>query len=198
MKLEVRPAEKRDLPRIKSLIDDYIAVDFYSMEDLEGMIRGEDDLLFVAVDADRGDLVVSYFYAFLSTLDDALRILLVPDKPPALRKYAGDTRVGVFKTTSTDPDYRNRGLFSSFMVDLQPVLRDRGAKLIMNTALRPLGRQIPILNVLRRTGFVPVEELYRPWTTSGYCPYCRQAPCICDAVLYIREFDEKKDVETDG
>ena len=198
MKLEVRQAQKRDLPQIKRLIDDYISRDFYSIEELKGMIRGEDDLLCVAVDTDRDGLVVSYFYAFLSTLEEALRILHVPGRPDALRKYTGNERVGVYKTTSTDPEYRNRGIFTAFMADLQPVLRDRGAVMIINTALRPLGRQIPILNVLRRTGFVPVEELYRPWTTSGYCPYCKQAPCICDAVLYIREFDEEKDVETDG
>ncbi len=198
MSIVVREAERRDLPRIKSLVDDYIALDFYPIAALEEILRGEDDLLYVAVDTERGDLVVSYFYAFLSTLDDALRILLVPDKPPELQKYRGDERVGVFKITSTDPAYRNRGIFSSFMTDLQPVLRDRGARLIMNTALRPVGRDVPIRNVLAKTGFVPVEEILRPWTTSGYCPYCKQAPCICDAVLYIREFDEEKEEENDG
>ena len=195
MKLEVRIAEHRDLPQIKQLIDQYIAQDFYTMETLEGMLQGEDDLLYVVTDEDRDGRVAAYFYAFLSTLDEALRTLHVRQTPEALARYAGDTRVGVFKTTSTDPDYRRRGLFSAFMVNLQPMLRSRGAQLIMNTALRPFGREVPIRNILRRTGFVPVLTLLRPWVgNTGYCPYCAKEHCICDAVLYIREFDGKEDV----
>ena len=86
MKLEVREAEARDLPQIKRLLDDLIAVDFYTMEDLEGMLRKEDDLLFVAVDEDRDDTVASFFYAFLSTLDEALAVLHIKEKPEVLQK----------------------------------------------------------------------------------------------------------------
>ena len=196
MKIEVRAAEARDLKRIKALIDQCISRDFYSIEELEAMLKREDDLLYVAVDADRDGWVVAYFYAFLSSLDEALRILHVPEKPETLQKYAGSERVGVYKTASTDPEYRNRGVFSAFMVNLQPVLRNKGAKMIVNTALRPLGREIPILNILRDTGFTPVMTVRRPWAEKkGYCPYCKQDYCICDAVLYKRVFADKGDEE---
>ena len=191
MELEVRRAQARDLPQIKRLIDETISRDYYSVEELEGMLRGEDDLLFVAADKDREDAVAAYFYAFLAPLDEALRILHVKEKPQALEKYAPDARVGVYKTSSTDPAYRKHGVFSAFMSDLQPVLRARGAELLMNTALKPYGREIPIRRILRDTGFVPVLTMYRPWAeTDGYCPYCKQERCICDAELYIREFEE--------
>ena len=143
MGLEVRRAEAKDLAGIKRLLDDNISRDFYSIKDLESMIRGEDDLLCVVTDEDRNGMVVSFFYAFLSTLDEALRILHVKEKPEALQKYTGDERVGIYKTTSTDPDYRKRGLFSAFMADLQPVLRSKGAQVIIATALRPYGREEP-------------------------------------------------------
>ena len=199
MKIAVREAEARDLKLIKSLIDQCISRDFYSIEELEGILKREDDLLYVAVDEDRGGWVAAYFYAFISTLDEALRVLHVQGKPEALQKYAGSERVGVYKTSSTDPEYRNRGVFSSFMVNLQPVLRAKGAKMILNTALRPLGREIPILNILRDTGFSPIMTLRRPWAEKkGYCPYCKQDHCICDAVLYMKEFGGKGDEDHDG
>ena len=190
MKIEVRAAKEKDLPQIRDLIDRYIAVDFYTYEDLEAMLRGEDDLLLAAVDTDRDDKVAAFFYAFLAPLDRALEVLHVKERPEALAGYDGNARVGVCKTTVTDPAYRKRGIFTAFMTDIQPVLRDRGAGLLMNTALRPYGRDVPIAGILRDTGFVPVSTLYRPWVGKrGYCPYCMKDYCICDAVLYIREFD---------
>ena len=199
MKIEVRAAEDRDLERIKYLIDQCISRDFYTIEELEDMLKREDDLLYVAVDADRNGWVMAYFYAFLSTLDEALRILHVRVKPEALQKCTGNERVGVYKTSSTDPAYRNRGVFSSFMVNLQPVLRAKGAKMILNTALRPLGKEIPILNILRDTGFTPVMTVRRPWAgKKGYCPYCEQEYCVCDGVLYIKKLKETEDENIRG
>ena len=199
MKLEIRQAQASDLPQIKRLTDDYISQDFYSAEALERMLSGEDDLLFVAVDTQRDGLVVSYFYAFLAPLDEALRILHVEDRPEALRAYPGTLRVGVYKTSVTDPAYRKQGVFSAFMSDLRPVLRSRGAEMIINTSLRPLGRDVPIRNILRDTGFVPLQTLHSPWAeTKGYCPYCKKNYCICDAVLYMNDFTEKEVGELDG
>ena len=199
MKLKIRDARKEDLPQIKRLIDTCISRDFYSLEDLEGMLCREDDLLYVTVDMEKEEKVVSYFYAFLAPLDEALHVLHVTEKPKELQKYPESERVGVYKTSSTDPAYRNQGVFSSFMADLQPVLRSKGAKLIINTALRPMGRDIPILNILRSTGFVPLQTLHSPWVkTKGYCPYCKKDYCICDAVLYVREFEAKGDKESHG
>ena len=75
MKLEIRDAETRDLPEIKRLVDKYISQDYYSLEELEGMVCGERNLFYVVTDADREDIIVSYFYAFLAPLDEALKTL---------------------------------------------------------------------------------------------------------------------------
>ena len=196
MRLVVREAEQKDLTQIKYLFDNYISQDFYTLEELEDMLCREDDLLYVAADEDEDNKVVSCFYAFLSPLDEALRVLHIHDKPDVLHKYAENERVGVYKTTATDPEYRKRGLFSDFMTDLQPVLRDKGAAAILTTALRPFGKEIPFLKTLKETAFVPIQTLSRPWAEKkGYCPYCRQDYCICDAVFYIREFDREGDQE---
>ena len=97
MNLKERKAEKRDLPDIKRLTDEFISQDFYSMDDLEGMLHGDNNLMFVVTDADRDDAIISYYYAFLSTLDEALRIIHVKEKPAQLLKYKGDETVAVYR-----------------------------------------------------------------------------------------------------
>ena len=113
MKLEVRTAEARDLPEIKRQIDEYLAVDYYSLEFLEGLLCDENTLLYVVTDADAGDAIVSYFYAFIDTLDGALKELHASEKPEALREYGPETLVGVYKTSSTVREYQGRGICSS-------------------------------------------------------------------------------------
>ena len=194
MKLEARAAEARDLPAVKRLTDAYLTRDFYSLETLEGMLHGERNLFYVVADADRGGAVISYFYAFLSPLDEALQILHVPEKPEPLPKYGGDALVGVYKASSTEKAYRKQGICTSFVRDLQPVMRARAAKMILATALRPLGREAPMRHIFVDNGFRAISDLYRPWKNiRGYCPYCKRDYCICDGVFYIKQLDETED-----
>ena len=193
MRLEVRRAEARDLPEIKRLIDVYIAEDYYSIELLEASIRGENNLFYVVTDADRDDAIISFFYAFVSTLDEALPMLHVSQKPEALRQYAGDTLVGVYKTSSTEAEYQRHCICSSFIKGLEPVLTERGAKLILATALHPLGREVPMRHIFESNGFSAIAEVSRPWVDMYlWCPYCEQHHCICDAVFYAKRLDDMK------
>ncbi len=190
MKLEVREAEARDLPEIKRLIDVYIAEDYYSLESLEELLHGDRNLFYVVTDADRGDEVISYFYAFLATLDEALPLLHVSEKPEPLLAWGGDTLVGVYKIASTEKAYQKLGICSSFIRDLEPVLRERGAKMILATALRPLGQEAPMRHIFRDNGFTAVSEISRPWVDIYlYCPYCKRNHCICDAVFYMKNLE---------
>ena len=191
MKLEIRDAESRDVPEIKRLIDVYIAEDYYSLEELEALLQDEAYLVYVVTDADRGDAIISYFIATLTTLDKALPILHVSEKPEKLQAYGGDTLVGIYKTSSTEKEYQGHGICSSFIRDLEPVLRARGAKLILATALRPLGREVPMRRIFERNGFEAIAEIPRPWVDMYlYCPYCQRNHCICDAVFYLKHLDD--------
>ncbi len=188
MKLEVRDAVRRDLPEIKRLTDEYISRDFYSMEALEGMLPSARNLLYVVTDADRDDQIISYFYAFVAPLDEALGILHVREKPEALLSCGGDELVGVYKASSTEKPYRKQGVCSAFARDLEPVLRARGAKLILATALHPMGQEVPMRHIFEDNRFTQLGELYRPWEgVPGYCPYCGCDPCICDGVFFIKK-----------
>ena len=191
MKLELRDAETGDLPEIKHLTDDYISCDFYSMDDLDRMLHGERNLLYVVTDADRDHAIVSYFYAFLAELDEALRRLHVHEKPEMLRQYGDDTLVGVYKASSTEKEYRKQGICSSFVHDLEPVFQERGAKMLLATALHPIRKPVPMRHIFRDNGFTVIADLSRPWADiRGYCPYCKQDPCICDGVFYMKKIDD--------
>lgn len=199
MKLEVREAEARDLPEIKRLTDVYISEDYYSLDALAGMLRGERNLFYVVTDADKGDAIISYFYAFLAELDEALQILHVPEKPEALQKYRGDTLVAVYKASSTEKAYRKHGICSSFVRDQEPVVKARGAKLILATALHPVGREVPMRHIFLDNGFRPIADIYRPWANiRGYCPYCKEEYCTCDAVFYIKKLDDTEGEDSHG
>ena len=192
MKLEVREAEKRDLPAIKRLTDEYLAQDYYSMEALEACIQGERNLFYVVTDAERNGEVISYFYAFLAGLDEALAIMHVKEKPEALREYDGDALMGVYKLSSTETAYQRHGICSSFVRNLEPVLRERGAKMILATAMRSPEQKVPMKKIFHDNGFSAIAEIRRPWEElTLYCPYCNRTHCICDAVFYVKKLEDE-------
>lgn len=198
MRLEVRNAEFRDLPEIKRQIDEYLAVDYYSMETLEACLKDARTLFYVVTDADAGDRIVSYFYAYVVPLREALGSLHAPEKPEALKGYGDETLVGVYKTSSTVKEYQGRGICTSFIRDLEPVLRRRGAKLILATAMRSPEGAVPMRRIFRAHGYDEIAELIRPWHEQYlYCPYCGRHHCICDAVFYMKKLDETEDVDFD-
>ena len=198
MKLEVRKAETRDLPAIKRLTDEYLAQDYYSMETLETCIQGDRNLFYVVTDAERNSEVVSYFYAFLAGLDEALEILHVKKKPEPLLKYDGEALMGVYKLSSTEKAYQRHGICSSFVRNLEPVLRERGAKLILATAMRSPQGVVPMRRIFQAHGYAEIAELIRPWHEQYlYCPYCGRHHCICDAVFYMKKLDETEGVDID-
>ena len=194
MRLETRRAEFRDVPQLKRMIDECLAPDYYTHEKLEACMQGERNLFYVVTDADRDGIVAAFFYAFLSSLDEALAIMGVKDKPKALAKYDGNTMVGVYKTVSTGKDYRKFGICSSFVRSQEPVLRERGAKLILVPAMRSPAGVVPAKDILQENGFAPIAEIIRPWEDMDiYCPYCGHYHCICDAVFYTKHLDGTED-----
>ena len=192
MKLSVRKAQPRDLPALKRLTDEYLAEDYYSVELLDACIRGERNLFYVVTDAERGGEVISYFYAFLAGLDEALRILHVKEKPALLAQYDGDAPMGVYKLSSTEKAYQRNGLCTSFVRVLEPVLRERGAKMILATAMRSPEKNVPMRRIFHDHNFSPIAEIYRPWNDlTLYCPYCGRNRCICDAVFYMKNLEDE-------
>ena len=193
MKLETRPARESDLPALKRMIDEYLALDYYSLEELGTCIRGERNLFYVVTDADRNGDMIAFFYGFLAPLDEALELLHVRQTPEALKQYDRRTMVGVYKTASTAKEYQNHGLCSSFIRELEPVMKARGAKMIVGTAWRTPEGVVPMKRIFHDTGFEPVAEIIRPWYDMDlFCTSCKRRHCICDAVFYIKKLDDTK------
>lgn len=191
MRLNARPAQAGDLTALKAMIDEYLATDYYSREELEECIRGERNLFYVVTDADRGDALAAFYYAFLAPLDEALKTLHVRERPEALRQYPGDTLVGVYKTASTATEYRKQGICTSFVRGLEPEMRRRGARMIVGTAWRTPDGKVFMKGIFHDTGFKPVAVIRRPWQSMTlHCAYCKQTHCICDAVFYVKMLDD--------
>lgn len=196
MRLVRRNAEPRDLPAIKRMIDKYLGVNYYTLRMLESLLDGEQNLFYVVTDADRDDAVIFFFYALVSPIDEALKTLHVSVRPSALDGYGPDALAGVYKTSCTEEEYQKRGLCSSFIRDLEPVMRARGAKMILATALHPVGQEVPMRHIFRNNGFSAIAEILRPWVDmtedNMYCPYCKLGHCICNAVFYMKKLDDTK------
>lgn len=198
MKLKVRNTELSDLPEIKRQIDEYLAVDYYSLETLKKYLEDDRTLFYVVTDADADERIVSYFYAYVAPLQEALETLHCAEKPEALRPYGNETLVGVYKTSSTVKEYRKHGICSSFIRDLEPVLKRRGAKLILATAMRSPEGAVPMRRIFEKHGYAEIAELIRPWHEQYmYCPYCGRHHCVCDAVFYAKRLNETEGVDFD-
>lgn len=194
MKLETRVADVRDVPELKRMIDEYLAVDYYSLEELEACVQGERSLFYVVTDADRDGVMAAFFYAVLAPLEEALELLHVRKRPEFLKGYAPDTLVGVYKTASTTRDYREHGLCTFFVRELEPIMRERGAKLIVATAWRTPEGVVPMRRILHDAGFEAVEEIKRLWNDLDmFCTGCKRRHCICDAVFYAKRLDGTED-----
>ena len=199
MRLETRAAQERDLPEIKRQIDEYISPEYYSQEELKELLHRDGTMFYVVTDADAGDRIVSYFYAFISPLRDALGDLHAKELPEALRGYGPDTLAGVYKTSSTVKEYQGNGICSSFVKGLEPVLKERGAKMVLATAMRSPEGVVPMKRIFDGFGYEAIGELIRPWEQMDiYCIYCKRRHCICDAVFYMKKLDDEEGGCVDG
>lgn len=182
----IRPAQTRDLAAIKEMTDTYIGRDFYTMSQLEKICRTPDHLLFVYTDGE--DRVMAFFYIFMSTLQEALRVLNAPADCGVYSNIPGDSRVGVFKTSCTQKAYRNRGLFTTFFHAMEEVFVEHKIERTLVPALRSPQGVIPVENVGLDAGFQRAAVLSHPWAhIDAYCPYCRQQHCQCDCVIFTKE-----------
>jgi len=188
LKLEIRFAEDRDLPEIKRQIDEYLSPDYYPMDVLTDVLHRPGTLFYVVTDADAGDRIVSYFYAFITPLRDALSELHSSQIPEVLRGWDPETPVGVYKTSSTVREYQRLGICTSFIRDLEPVMRDRGARMILATAMRSPAGVVPMRRIFDSHGYSVIAELHQPWHEQEiYCIYCNHYHCVCDALFYMKE-----------
>lgn len=182
---KIREAMDRDLIIIKKMTDAYIGADFYTMSFLKEIYNSEDKFLYVY--ANDRDETVAYFYIFISSLQEALKVLNVPYELLGADGIQSDGRVGVYKTSCTEKDYRNKGIFTSFLYNLEEVFKKYKVERVFLPALKTPSGVIPVQNVVLSAGFHKVGEIRHPWSAiASYCPYCRNGNCQCDCVLYTK------------
>jgi hypothetical protein len=183
---EIRQATAKDLIAIKKMTDEYIGVDFYTMSRLKKIYNTDDNFLYVYTN-DEGE-AVAYFYVFISTLQEALEVIHAPKEYSWFDDMETDSKVGVYKTSCTEKEYRNRGVFTYFFQKMETVFRDNKIGRVFVPALRTPAGVIPVENVVLAAGFKKRTEIMHPWSQiDSYCPYCKSRNCQCDSVIYTKE-----------
>lgn len=186
--MRIRPAKHEDLTYIINMCDKYIGPDYYTAEYLERAFR--DAACYFTVYANEDDIPVAFIYMLVATFTDARRILKIPVGISEQNDAPDCRRVGVFKTTCTEEEYRRQGILSELMNYCENVFRDIGIKEIYLDALKLPSGKIPAESGLEKMRFKKLTEISRPWSdVESFCPYCKRPRCICDAVLCYKEID---------
>lgn len=181
----IRRSGRKDLPDIKKMTDQCIGEDYYTLSFLEEVLCREHHYIYVM--ADEQDKAMAYLYFFSEQFCKAEDILHIPCQSLDLPHVSPDTRVGVYKTACTRPEFRRGGILTRFLQELEGVLAQDSVEAILFTALELPDGRIPVDSVVRSVGFSPVRRLEQPWLTiDSYCPYCKKRHCTCNAVIYTK------------
>lgn len=97
-----------------------------------------------------------------------------------------DDNVATYKSLGLEPAFRGAGLSDTLLLHFkEEYIRRFNISLILAPCWKQ-GSFIPAEELVLRQGFRYLCELAAPWADCStlQCPYCRQQPCICDAVVY--------------
>ena len=179
----IREAVQRDLVAVKNMTDEYIGKDFYTMPDLESILKHENEHLYIYADA--GDMAVAYLYILEMNFGEAMELLHIPD---GMLRFSHNMRVGVYKTACTKKEWQGKGILTSFLNKMERILEQKTLQCILFTALQKPDGTVPVHKAVTAMDFLPVGMLKQPWVhTRAYCPYCKMEYCVCDAVVYVKE-----------
>ena len=179
----IREAVQRDLVAVKNMTDEYIGKDFYTMPDLERMLKHENEHLYIYADA--GDMAVAYLYILEMNFGEAIDFLHIPE---GMLKFSHNMRVGIYKTACTKKEWQRKGILTLFLNKMEQILEHKTLQCILFTALQKPDGTVPVHKAVTAMDFLPVGMLKQPWIhTHAYCPYCKMEYCVCDAVVYVKE-----------
>lgn len=139
------------------------------------------------------NIIAGYFYTSVTVAADVHCLPgLDYDKIASLCKP--DDNVAIYKSLGIEPAFRGSGLSDALLLYFkEEYIRRFNIKLILAPSWKQ-GSYVPAENLALRQGFRFFCELTAPWADSPtlQCPYCRQQPCICDAVVYYLEVGDEQ------
>ena len=179
----IREAVQEDLATVKHMTDECIGKDFYTLSDLEGILKHENEYLYIY--ADSQDTAVAYLYFLEMDFGGAMELLHIPD---GMLNLSHKARVGVYKTACTKKEWRRKGILTLFLNKIEEMQWKEALQCILLTALQKPDGTVPVHKAVTEMGFLPVGTLKQPWVhTHAYCPYCKKEYCICDGIIYKRK-----------
>lgn len=179
----IREAVQGDLAAVKDMTDECIGKDFYTLPDLERILKHENEHLYIY--ADSQNTAVAYLYFLEMDFGSAMKLLHIPD---GMLNLPLEARVGVYKTACTKKGWQRKGILSLFLNKIEGTQWREAQQCILLAALQKPDKTVPVHKAVTEVGFLPVGTLKQPWIhTHAYCPYCKMEYCACDGILYMKE-----------
>ena len=188
MESRLEALSEQNMSKALDMCDRFVSPGLYTLQMLEA-IAGDPGHDFYLVR--EGDAYLGYFYAQRLKARDIGQVpgfhydLIAPLCHP-------EEEIGLFRSTGLEPPCRGGGLSDALVRHFQSSYQeDHGLSLILVAAWRQ-GTFVPAEKLLLRSGFHYYCDLIRPWADSLdlNCSYCRQASCVCDAVVYYKKKDQ--------
>ncbi len=186
--LSLSAAEKEDLLDIKSLCDDTVGKDLYSLFDLEDAIDDEDKFLYIL--KDNGHSLIGYVYFKIEEKGKMHEEIKLSTKEEEILK-AKSKKVGKLQSISLKTEFRGKGLSEKLIEFFLSILKSLNIDLAYAVCWKK-GDYVPLQKAMDSTGFVYLKEEKEFWYNNSelYCPFC-QGRCHCDAEIYYKKLEMK-------
>lgn len=181
-KIDIRSFELLDLDRIKKFTDDWIGLNYFSVEDLKTIqLQSCFNGLNASLVAYAGEQIVG------------VRLSLAPaswiDADMKLSTYLWQVdagSVGYFKSLFIHKDYRNSGLGTKMSAESEQILRKMGANAILTHSWLESPNNSS-QKYLQSFKFIELARIPKFWNHIDYlCVHCTPNPCQCTAVEMIK------------
>lgn len=178
----IRLLEYGDIPQVLDMTDVYLGEHMYSASGMEAIINSDKDFFYVIED-DQGIVGIFCFQVLI-----ARDIVTVHGFAPDVLEGHCDPgdKIAIYRGFVLLERARGKNLASRISAQFMRQMFEQEHITLLIAAAWIKGDEIPAKHLLERNGMKAGARMPRAWysCTQMYCPYCKQQPCICDALFF--------------